>query len=290
MDYLFHLLAVFCIYGTLAIALNLVVGYTGLLSLAQASFYGIGAYSAALVSVKLGLNFSVSVIVAAIAAAGLSLIVSLVAARLREDYFAIATFGFQYIVWHVLNNWIEVTRGPMGITNIPPPEILGIAMSSPLSFLTFAVVMLLVTYFVSSKVVRSPFGRVLTAIREDEKLIEMLGKPPLPFKIKVYSLCAAFAGIAGAAYAHYFTYVSPNSFTVMESILILAMVILGGSGSLRGPLLGAAVLIALPEALRFIGLPSASAATLRQVLYGCALVAVALYRPQGVLGRFGFSR
>jgi len=289
MDYLFHMLVVACIYGTLAIALNLVLGYTGLLSLAQAAFYGLGAYSSALASVHLGLPFSVGMIIGGATAAALSLVVSLSAARLRDDYFAIATFGFQYIVWHLVNNWTDVTRGPMGIAGIPRPSVLGFTMASPVSFLVLAVGMLLIAYVVSARIVRSQFGRVLLAIREDEALAEMLGKSPLQFKVKVFGVCAFLAGMAGAAYGHYFTYVSPTSFTVMESILILAMVIIGGAGSLAGPIVGATLLVALPEVLRFLGIPSSAAATMRQVIYGGVLVAVALYRPKGLLGRFGFG-
>ena len=290
MDYLFHLLAVTCIYGTLAVALNLVVGYTGLLSLAQAAFYGLGAYSSALASVQLGLPFVPAVLIGGATAGLLSLVVSLSAARLRDDYFAIATFGFQYIVWHVINNWTGVTRGPMGIAGVPRPCILGIALASPPSFLVFALGMVFFSYLLSTRIVKSPFGRVLMAIREDDDLAEMLGKSPSQFKVKVLATCAVLAGVAGAAYGHYFTYVSPASFTVMESILILAMVIVGGPGSLTGPLLGAALLVALPEVLRFLGIPSTAAATTRQVIYGGALVAVALYRPRGLVGRFGFGR
>jgi branched-chain amino acid transport system permease protein len=290
MDYLFHLLAVTCIYGTLAVALNLVVGYTGLLSLAQAAFYGLGAYSSALASVHLGLSFFPAVLIGAVTAGILSLLVSLPAARLRDDYFTIATFGFQYIVWHVVNNWTAVTRGPMGIGNIPRPSVLGVKMTTPPSFLLLATGMLLVAYLVSIRIVRSPYGRILMAIREDEDLLEMLGKSPLRFKVSVMAVSAGLAGVAGAAYGHYFTYVSPTSFTVMESILILAMVIVGGSGSLAGPLVGAMLLVALPEALRFFGIPTATAATLRQVIYGAALVSLALYRPRGLLGQFEFGR
>lgn len=290
MDYLAHIMAIACIYGTLAVALNLVVGYTGLLSLAQAAFYGLGAYSSAIASVHLDVPFLAAILVGATTAGILSLVVSLSTASLRGDYFAIATFCFQYIVWHVVNNWTEVTRGPMGISGIPRPSIFGVTIASPLSFLVFAVGLLLFAYFISFRIVKSPFGRVLMAIREDEDLVEMLSKSPRRFKLKVFTVCAVMAGTAGAAYGHYFTYVSPTSFTVMESILILAMVIIGGSGSLTGPLLGAILLVALPEVLRFLGMPSASAATMRQVIYGGALVLIALYWPRGLLGRFGLGR
>ncbi len=290
MDYIFHILTVTCIYAVLAISLNLVAGYTGLLSLAQAAFYGLGAYASALMAVHFGTPFILGALVGAGVAGGLSLVVSLSAAHLRDDYFAIATFGFQFIVWNIMNNWTTLTRGPMGITGIPRPRVFGEALESPLSFLVLSGSMLLAAYLLSARIVRSPFGRVLMAIREDESLAEMLGKSPIGFKVKIFAVSAILAGTAGAVYAHYFTYISPASFTVMESILILSMVIIGGAGSMRGPLLGAVVLVMLPEVLRFLGMPTAMAATLRQVIYGVALVAIALFRPKGFLGQFGFGR
>lgn len=290
MDYVLHVLTIACIYGVLATSLNLVAGYTGMLSLAQAAFYGIGAYASALVSVSLGVPFLLGMLIGAGVAGVLSLAVSLPAARLRDDFFAIATFGFQFIVWNLLNNWTLLTRGPMGIPGIPRPTIFGHTFGSPMFFLILSAGLLLVIYLISFRVVRSPFGRLLMAIREDEALVQMLGKSPVLFKAKVFALSATMAGTAGAVYAHYFTYISPSSFTVMESILILSMVIIGGAGSMRGPLVGAVVLVALPEVLRFFGMPSNVASTLRQVIYGGALVAIALFRPQGLLGRYGFKR
>jgi branched-chain amino acid transport system permease protein len=290
MDYVLHICIIACIYGVLATSLNLVAGYTGMLSVAQAAFYGIGAYASALVSVNLEAPFLWGVLISAIIAGVLSLTVSLPAARLQHDYFAIATFGFQFIVWNLFNNWIPLTRGPMGITGIPRPRILGFTLETPMSFLILSGGMLLLAYMVSARIVQSPFGRLLTAIRDDETLVQMLGKSPALFKIKIFALSATMAGVAGAVYAHYFTYVSPGSFTVMESVLILSMVIIGGSGSMRGPILGAVALVTLPEILRFFGMPSNVAGTLRQVIYGSALVATALYRPQGLLGQYGFGR
>lgn len=290
MDYVFHVAVLVCIYATLALSLNLLVGYTGLLSLAHAAFYGLGAYSSALVSLQLGLPSWLSVVIGGATAGLLSLAISFPTATLHGEYLAIATFGFQYIVWHILNNWISVTRGPMGIPGIPPLSALGFSVATPGSFLLLAALMLALASWLSRRVVGSPFGRVLLAIREDEELVGILGKSPLSFKLKIFATAAAIAGAAGGAYAHYFTYLSPSSFTVMESILLLAMVIVGGAGSPFGPIAGAIILVLLPEVLRFVGLPTMSAASLRQVLYGIALVAIALYRPKGLFGRFGFGR
>lgn len=290
MDYVLHILILVAIYGILATSLNLVVGYTGLLSLCQAAFYGLGAYTSALTGIYLNVPFIGGVLMASAVAGGFSIVVSLATSRLRDDFFAIATFGFQFIIWNLFNNWIALTRGPMGVPGVSRPEIFGYALEGPLPYLFLTVIFLLVAQVVSFRIVNSPFGQVLVSIREDESLAEMLGKPLAGFKVKIIAVSAIMAGVAGSVYAHYVTYVSPASFTVMESILILSMVIIGGTGSMRGPLLGAMVLITLPEILRFLGMPSDLAANMRQVLYGGSLVAIALYRPQGLMGTYRFSR
>jgi branched-chain amino acid transport system permease protein len=145
-------------------------------------------------------------------------------------------------------------------------------------------------YFFVRRLVRSPYGRVLKAIREDEKFAQSLGKNVNCYKIQVFVLGGMLAAIAGTLYAHYVRFIDPTGFTVLESILITSMVILGGAGSLRGPVLGAAILVVFPEALRFLGLPGSVAANLRQIFYGSLLILVMLYRPQGLIGEFGFEK
>ncbi len=145
-------------------------------------------------------------------------------------------------------------------------------------------------YLIAGRLVGSPFGRVMHAIREDEVVAKSLGKNTLRFKITVFAVSAALAAMAGSLYAHYISYIDPTSFTVMESILVIAMVIIGGAGSLWGPLIGAFVLVMLPEGLRFLGLPSAVAANLRQIIYGSLLVVMMMVRPRGLVGRYAFGR
>ncbi len=290
MEYIGHVAIMVTIYVMLTVSLNLLLGHTGLLSIAQAAFFGIGAYTAAVLTIRSGAPFIISVL-AGMSFGGLtSFLVSLPSSRLHDDYFAIATFAFQMIVFSVFNNWMDVTRGPLGIYGIPQPTIFGCKVDSHLGFLILAVGFTVFTYLVVSLLASSPFGRVLHAIREDEVFARAHGKNTLYFKVMVFAVSAALAAAAGSFYAHYITYIDPTSFTVMESILIISMVIIGGAGSLWGPLVGAFVLVTLPEALRFAGLPSTSAANLRQVIYGTLLIIMMMFRPRGLMGKYGFAK
>jgi branched-chain amino acid transport system permease protein len=290
MEYAYHVIFVIGTFTVLSVSLDLLVGHAGLLSISQAAFYGLGAYSAALLAVKLGVPFLVSLFAGMSVAAVLSLIVSLPSLRLHEDYLVMATFGFQMVMYNVFNNWMGLTNGPLGIADIPEPVIFGWRIESHVEFLILAVILAGTAYFVVWRITTSPFGRVLHAIREDEVFVLALGRNTLRFKVVTFALSAALAASAGSLYAHYITYIDPSSFTVMESILILSMVIIGGAGSPWGPLVGAVVLVTLPEVLRFVGLPSAVAANLRQIFYGTLLVILMMFRPRGLVGRYGFGR
>jgi branched-chain amino acid transport system permease protein len=290
MEYFLHILILINVFTMLAISMDILSGHTGLLSLSQAGFYGLGAYTSALVAVEAGVPFLVGVLAGMAVAILISFVVSLPSLRLHDDYFVIATFGFQMILFSIFNNWIKLTRGPLGIPGIPQPVILGWHVTSHLDFLILGAAFACFAYFVVYRLISSPFGRVLHAIREDELFAKAHGKNTLYFKVTAFAVSAALAASAGGLYAHYITYIDPTSFTVMESILIISMVIIGGAGSLWGPLVGAFVLVTLPEALRFIGLPSAVAANLRQIIYGSLLVIMMMFRPRGLVGKYGFSK
>jgi branched-chain amino acid transport system permease protein len=290
MEYFLHILVLVFIYSILAVSLDLIVGHMGILSIAHAAFYGLGAYTSALLAVHLGAPFLVGIIVGMIVTVLVSFVVSLPSLRLHEDYFVIATFGFQMIIFSILNNWMDLTRGPLGIPSITQPSIFGLTIQSNVGFVALAAIFATFAYVVVGRISTSPFGRALWAIREDEAFAQSLGKNTLWFKVTAFAVSAALAASAGSLYAHYITYIDPTSFTVMESILVISMVIIGGAGSKWGPLIGAAVLVMLPEALRFIGLPSAVAANLRQIIYGVLLVVMMMVRPRGLVGKFGFGR
>jgi branched-chain amino acid transport system permease protein len=290
MEYLLHILALVGIYTVLAASLDLLAGHAGLLSIAHAAFYGLGAYTSALLAVRLGAPFLVGVLAGMVVAALVSFVVSLPSMRLHGDYFVIATFGFQMILYSIFNNWMGLTNGPLGIPGIPQPVIFGWKVESHFEFLIVAAVLAAFAYVVVWQITTSPFGRVLHAIREDEVFTRALGKNTLRYKVTAFAVSAALAASAGSLYAHYIIYIDPTSFTVMESILVISMVIIGGAGSPWGPLVGAVVLVTLPEALRFVGLPSSVAANLRQIFYGALLVIMMMFRPRGLVGRYGFGR
>ncbi len=288
MEYLLHILILIGIYWIAAASLNLIAGYTGLLSIAHAAFIGVGAYVSALMALKLQMPFWFNLPCAMLVASVLALLVSLPALRVHEDYFVLATFALQVIMTSVLTNWVDLTGGPLGLPGIPQPILFGVALSTHWHMLALVWFFGAITFVVIRRLVQSPYGRVLRAIRQDEVYTQALGRNVIWFKVSVFAMGAAFASVAGSLYAVYITFIDPSSFTVMESVFILSIVIVGGAGSLWGPLAGAFVLVMLPELLRFVGLPSSIAANVRQILYGALLVAMMLWRPQGFLGQYGF--
>jgi branched-chain amino acid transport system permease protein len=286
MEYLLHILVITGIYIILTLSLNLLVGYTGLAALGHAAFSCVGAYASALLALNYGLSPWLGLLIGAVAAAVLGAFIGVPSLRLKGDYLALATFGFGVIVYSVAKNWVSVTRGPMGLPGIPAFSIFGIQLSEVWQYLVLVAVFVFVTYFIINRIVKSPFGRVLRGIREDEIAALAMGKNINKYKIIVFIVGAFFAGIAGSLYAHYITFIDPSSFTVMESITILLMVVFGGMGSLSGSFVGAAVLVIFPEMLRFLGMPSSVAAPLRQMIYGLLLILLMLKRPQGILGTY----
>ena len=286
MEYLIHVLVIAGIYVILAQSLNLILGYTGLPALGHGAFSCVGAYVSALLALQYGLTPWLGLVIGAVAASVVGFMVAVPCLRLKGDYLALATLGFAVIVYSIAKNWVDVTRGPLGLPGIPGFSIFGFELSSVWLYLVLVAVFVWLTTFLIRRVVDSPFGRILQGIREDEIVTAALGKDVNRHKVIVFMIGAFFAGIAGSLYAHYITFIDPSSFTIMESITILLMVVFGGMGSITGSFIGAIVLVVLPELLRFLGLPSSIAAPLRQMIYGLLLVVLMLYRPQGLLGKF----
>lgn len=286
MNYLLHILIMIAIYTLLTLSLNLPVGYTGLLSLAQAAFYGIGAYAATLFMMQAGINFFAAVVLAVILSATLSLLVSYPAIRLRGDYFILASLAFQIIIFTVLYNWIDLTRGPYGIPGIPRPELFGIVFDSLPKFFALCGGIAVGVASVAKRLCSSPFGLVLKAIREDELSAISIGKDVRKFKILAFAISSGLAAIAGGLYASYVTYIDPTTFTLDESIFILSIVMVGGSGNLRGPVIGTLLMILLPEGLRFLGIPDSVAPNVRQIIYALVLILLMMFRPQGLAGEY----
>jgi branched-chain amino acid transport system permease protein len=256
---------------------------------AHAAFYGIGAYVVALMGLKLGMSFWISLPCAMLAAALLGAIVAMPSLRLHDDYFVLATFSLQVIATSVMNNWVGFTGGPLGLPGIPQPTLFGVTLSAHWQMLLLVWMLTALSFWLLGRLVRAPFGRVLRAIREDEVFTQSLGKSVTGFKVKAFVISAALAAVAGSLYAVYITFIDPTSFTVQESIFMLAIVIVGGAGNLWGSVIGAVMLVTLPELLRFVGMPSTIAANVRQILYGSLLVVMMLWRPQGLLGEYRFG-
>lgn len=286
MEYLIHLAILIAIYAILALSLNLIVGYTGLISTAHAAFFGIGAYVVAILTTTLKINF----FLAAPAGIGLSmflaLLIGLVLSKFSGDYYVLASVGFNVIIFSIMLNWQTLTHGPLGIVAIPRPNLFGLDFFFNSNFLLLAGFCLLLTYLISRFIVHSSFGRILKTIREDEQAISVFGYNTLHFKLAIFVIGAGLAAVAGALFASYITFIDPTTFHLNESIFILAIIILGGLANLQGSLLGAVFLILLPELLRFVGFPNEMAAQMRQVVYGLMLVLLMLYRPQGLIGEY----
>jgi len=277
MDYILHLAILICIYTILAQSLSLVAGYSGQISLAHAGFYGIGAYTTALLSVNFGMPAFINLLVALIISGLIAFIVSKVAVKTIDDYYIIITLGIQVVIYSIMNNWQDVTRGPLGIPGIPSIKIFGFAFESKVSFLLLSVFFMGLVWYLLHNIASSPFGGVLRALSEDEIYTKSLGKNVYNAKIVSFVISAMMASIAGVLYAHYISYIDPTSFTVDESIFILSIVIIGGMRNLKGIFFATIFLILLPEALRFVGMPSSIAANMRQIIYGIALIVV-IYR------------
>lgn len=288
-EYLLHILIISCIYGMLAVSLNIVVGLTGILNLGHAAFYGIGAYTSALLMVYFGVPWVIAMLAGALLAAFFGLLVSIPSLKLRGDYLAIATLGFGEIARAVLLNWSDVTRGPLGISAIPQPVIFGVSFDSPESYAILALTMLAIVVFITWRISKSPFGRVLKAIRENELAALAMAKNTSRFKMTAVVISAFFAGIAGSLYAHYVTFIDPYTFGLAESTLIVAIVVLGGMGSIRGALTGVLFVAIVDEGLRFVGFAPDVIGPARQMIYAILLIVLMLYRPQGIFGEYSFK-
>jgi branched-chain amino acid transport system permease protein len=281
-DYFLDVAILAGIYVILALGLNVVVGFAGLLNLGFVAFYAIGAYTYALLNTRFGLGFWAALPFSVGLTSAAGFLLAIPALRLRGDYLAIVTLGFGEIVRLVLNNWDDLTHGPNGISEISRPEILSFTFISLNRYYYLVLFFALVTVFITKRVYSSRIGRAWVALREDEIASSVMGVNTTMYKLYAFAFGAFWAGLAGALFAGKMQFVSPESFTFMESVLILCMVILGGSGSIAGVILGAVILVLLPEMLREVQL-------YRMLALGSGLVILMIFRPQGLLGGRGVS-
>jgi len=278
-----HLLVVMTIYGILAISLNLVVGATGLFNLGHAAFYGIGAYTSALL-VKAGVPWLLAVLASMAMAGFVAFIVGIPTLRLVGDYLAVVTMGLGEITRAVFKNWISLTRGPMGLPGIPHASVLGIEFDTAEKFLVLGVICLLIVFVVAERILYSPFGRVLKGIREDEAAVQALGKNTYRYKMGVLIVGSAMAGLAGSLFAHYITFIDPSSFVMWLTFFIFLIIVLGGLGNNLGAVVVTVVFVALREGLRFVGLPLwLNPGALQQLIFGILLIIATIFVPRGLI-------
>jgi branched-chain amino acid transport system permease protein len=261
-----------------------VAGFAGQVSIGHAALFGIGAYAAALLMLRFDLSFWLALPLAALLTIAIGVTLAAPALRLSGHFVAIATLGLGEIVYLVLLNWVDVTRGPMGLRSIPGIALFGYELQPPRDSYWLALVALVLVAALAHGVDRSHLGRTLRAIREDEVGAAAQGVRPSHYKNLAFGISAVMAAVAGALYATQLTFISPESFLTLVSILILTMVVLGGMGNINGSIAAALILITLPELLRDLQVAGHSLADLRLLFYGVLLLLMIRFRPQGLFG------
>ena len=283
--YLIHILILVSLYLILALSLQLCVGFSGLINLGHIVFFGIGAYVSTILTKNDILPFGLALLVSAISASVIGLVMILLTVKLKGDYLALATLALTYLFYSVTINWTSMTGGPYGLFGIEKPAILGIQFSSEYAFLLLILSATGLTYGAIYLITSSPFGKVMEAVRDDELGAKILGKNVFLVKSCSLGIAAFFAATAGALHAHYVSYIDPASFTLMQLIPILSIVIVGGLASLKGTAIATLILIILPELLRFAGFPYSVLGSMRQMIFALILILILLYRPKGLFGR-----
>ena len=275
MGYLISIATFACIWAVLALSLNILTGYAGQVSLGHAAFFGIGAYASAMLTVKAGWPFWPAFLAAILITGLVGGVLGLPSLRVRHDFLVLATMGVNFVVVAVFK-YVAFFGGAMGIIGIKKPTLFGMPLRG-VWFLLLAGAYLALTLWLSHYLSRTWAGLGFATVREDEDAAEAVGVSVPRFKIYAFAISAALAGGAGSLYAHFLGSVFPDHFVFVESIGIMSMVVFGGIGTLRGPVVGAFILKALPEYLRVVG-------DYRYAIYGGVLVLMMIFQPQGLLG------
>lgn len=279
--FILHIATLIAIYAIIAMSLNLVMGYTGLVNFGHIGLLGTGAYTSAVLTTKFGLDFWPALLIATLLSAAFGTLLALASRKIKDDYFALLTLGFMFVTSAIFINWTSMTRGTLGIRGIVRP----VAFSEPLSFFILCALFAIFTYIILRQVVSSPFGRVLEAIRDDDLVAESLGKNIEKAKIIAMALSGFFVGIGGVLLANLLRLINPQVFWLDPLVLALAAVVIGGLASLRGSVLGVVLVFAVSESLRFLAIPSSMIGPLRVIIFMAVLLAIVLWRPKGILGR-----
>jgi len=296
MNYVFHLIIYLSIYAILALSLNLIVGYMGRLSMAHAGFMAVGAYSYALVTINLEWGFLPGLLMAVFVAVALSPMLSLPSWRFKGDSFMMITLVVQALLYGLIHNWYypsaplgslkNLTNGPFGIGGVNKPDILGIQLDTISSMAVLSLVIAGICGLIIFRLTNSPWGRLLQCSRDDELALRGLGKNVRLMKVQAFAFSCGFAAVGGVLYVSYVSYIDPTIASLDESILLLCMLCVGGMGNFRGPLVGALVLLLLPELLRMTSMPQAIAANVQLLAYGLLMVLLVHFRPQGIAGEY----
>ena len=281
--YYMHLTNLILIFSMNAIGLNLVTGYAGQLSLGHAGFFAIGAYSSALLSMRLGWPFPIALLSSAVIATLFGALLGIPSLRLRGPYLALATAGFSEIIRIIINNWESLTQGSRGIPEIPPPSFFGITISTEIAWYYLLIGLFLLSTLATYRILNSHFGRAFVALRDNEPAASAAGVNPFLYKVLAFAISAFLSGLAGSLYAHYRAYISPDTFTFAESVSFLSMVVVGGKGTLAGPLVGSAALTLVPDLLSFMR-------DFKMVFHGILLVLCMMFLPGGLVSLVGMLK
>ena len=268
------------IFAVLAMSLNLLLGYTGQLSLGHAAFFGIGAYASALLTLKLEWSFWPALAAAISLAGAAGFLIGRLALKLRGAYFVLVTISFAGVISLVSINWIELTNGPLGLPGVPAPELGPWSLRTKTAYYYLVLAAVALSYVVCRRLVRSRFGRALVALRENEPLAESVGVDVTHYLVLAAVVSAGMAGLGGSLYAHYTRFVSPEVFLFTYTVTMVIMVVAGGKGTLAGPLVGAVLFTVLPEALR-----AAASWQWQMLAYGVLLILLVFFLPRGIVPR-----
>ena len=279
-DYLSVLLILTALNALLALGFNLVLGYGGLLSVAQPMLYAVGAYTGALLTLHTGVPVWLAIVLGGGAAVVASLLLSLPSLRVSGDYFVLASLAAQLGVLQIVSN-VDVTGGPSGLGGMP--ALIAGGARTALVPLVLGVLVLIVIALLAV-VMRGGYGRMVTAMRDDEEAVLALGRNTRRIKVTLFAVGSGIAGVAGGLYAHIFQYVTPSQFDITSSSAMLTMVVVGGTATIWGPLVGAAILTVLPQAITFLDLPASVSGPLQGILYTLLVLGFLFLRPQGILG------
>jgi len=284
MDFWLSYATLAAIYVLLGLSTNLLVGIAGIFSVSQAAVFGVGAYIVSYLLMNDITSFIPAMIVASMFCVVLNVLVTLPALRVSGDYFVVTSFGIQLLATAIFTNWTAGTGGANGLPGIPPADLFGKTLETSAQLVTLGLAAMALGCLAFWLIMRAPFGRLLRAIREDELAVAAAGKNVLRAKVSAAALAGAFAGSAGGLYATFLSFIDPSSFDLDASILLLTMVVVGGARTLAGSIIGPFLLLALPQVLTMIDIPTTIAAAARQLMYGVLLIAFMLFRPQGLAG------